>query len=91
MGGQVNVYVFDGSSQLVSADLIGAETLVANIFRNVGVQVTWIEDASAVDLRLRIWESSTLRGTRVTSDSLATARSNGAHLLYAYSCRGLGC
>jgi len=67
---RVDVHVFDGSAQFLPADLINAEALVAKIFGKVGIQVTWVEDASAAHLLLRIWESSTVRGTRVTSDAL---------------------
>ena len=67
---RVDVYVFDGSAQFLPADLSNAEALVAKIFGKVGIQVTWVQDASAAHLLLRIWESSTVRGTRVTSDAL---------------------
>jgi len=67
---RVDVYVFDGSAQFLSADLVSAEALVTKIFGKVGIQVTWVEDASAAHLRLRIWGSSMVRGTRVTSDAL---------------------
>ncbi len=66
----VSVYVFDGSARFLTADLVNAEALVAKIFGKVGIQVTWADDASAANMRLRIWESSTVQGTRVTSDAL---------------------
>jgi len=80
---RVNVYVFDGSAQFLSADLGNAEALVAKIFGKVGIQVTWVEDASAAHLLLRIWESSTVRGTRVTSDALGFRLSHNEAVVLA--------
>jgi hypothetical protein len=67
---RVTVYVFDGSAQFLPGDLITAETLATKMFQKVGIQVMWVADASAANLLLRVWESSTVRGTRVTSDAL---------------------
>jgi hypothetical protein len=67
---RVTVYVFDGSAQFRPGDLITAEMLAAKIFEKVGIQVMWVADASAANLLLRVWKSSIVQGTRVTSDAL---------------------
>jgi hypothetical protein len=67
---RVTVYVFDGSAQFLPGDLITAEAVAAKMFRKVGIQVTWVAHASAANLLLRVWKSSMVQGTHVTSDAL---------------------
>jgi len=66
---RVTVYVFDGSAQFLPGDLITAEAVAAKMFQKVGIEVMWVADASAANV-LRVWKSSIVRGTRVTSDAL---------------------
>jgi hypothetical protein len=84
---QVKVYVFDGSARFLPADLSYAKALVTKIFGKVGIQVAWVEDASAAHLLLRIWESSTVHGTPITSDALGFRLSQNEAVVLADTTR----